>query len=68
MRGPEALRTCVCADVDRLRANTAIDLNILVREPGAQFRHFRHAALQELLSASACTERSQQCTTVLQRA
>jgi hypothetical protein len=55
----KAMHTCVCTHIDRLRTNTAINFDVLLREPGAQLCDLRNAALQELLAATACVVRSQ---------
>ena len=49
--GPERLLTCVCALLNRLGPDTAVDLNVLVRESCAKLRDLRNAALDELLTA-----------------
>ena len=48
------LLTCLRTDIDRLWPHTSVYLDILVREPGAQFCYLWYTAFDELLSATTC--------------
>lgn len=45
--------TCFGAYIDGFGSHTAIDLDVLVREPRAQLRDLGDAPLEELLTATA---------------
>ena len=46
--------TCVGADVDRLGADAAVDLDVLLGEARAELGDLGDAALEELLAAATC--------------
>lgn len=48
------LLTCLCTDIDRLWPHASVDLDIFVREPGAQFCYLWYTAVNEFLSTPTC--------------
>ena len=49
---PKRLLTRVCALLDSLGPDTAVDFNVLVRKPCAEFADLGYAALDKLLPAA----------------